>query len=243
MSGHKIFIQNADLQKTEISVGKLKKFDNSSLIYKNSFIKNINRYGHLFSTNDRHKYYFEQISLMSNTGSLLKKKCNSRTFFNDENLKVYHDSFEEEMMYIDLRTFVLDDILVKVDRASMANSLEVRNPYLDHRLIEYAARVPVSRKIRDNKTKWLTRQILYRYLPKGLMDRPKSGFMIPISSWLKNEFRDMAYDLLNEDKLNSQGIFDANKVNLLLDLHNSGGKVHGHLIWNLIAFQDWLDNE
>ena len=125
----------------------------------------------------------------------------------------------------------------------MANSLEVRNPYLDHRLIEYAARVPVSRKIRDNKTKWLTRQILYRYLPKELMDRPKSGFMIPISSWLKNEFRDMAYDLLNEDKLNSQGIFDANKVNLLLDLHNSGGKVHGHLIWNLIAFQDWLDNE
>tara|TARA_Y100001954_G_scaffold235943_1_gene294993 strand:- start:143 stop:2044 length:1902 start_codon:yes stop_codon:yes gene_type:complete len=217
--------------------------DNSSLIYKNSFIKNINRYGHLFSTNDRHKYYFEQISLMSNTSSLLKKKCNSRTFFNDENLKVYHDSFEEEMMYIDLRTFVLDDILVKVDRASMANSLEVRNPYLDHRLIEYAARVPVSRKIRDNKTKWLTRQILYRYLPKELMDRPKSGFMIPISSWLKNEFRDMAYDLLNEDKLNSQGIFDANKVNLLLDLHNSGGKVHGHLIWNLIAFQDWLDNE
>ena len=216
---------------------------NNSLIYKNALMKNIERYGHLFSTKDRHDYYFEQISLMSNPASLLQKNCNSKTFFNNESLRVNLYSFEEEMMYTDLRTFVLDDILVKVDRASMANSLEVRNPYLDHRLIEYAAQIPVSRKIRDNKTKWLTRQILYKHLPQSLMDRPKSGFMIPISNWLKNDFRDMAYDLLNEDKLNNQGIFDAKKVNLLLDHHNSGGKVHGHLIWNLIAFQDWYDNE
>jgi asparagine synthase (glutamine-hydrolysing) len=216
---------------------------NSSLIYKNTLVKNIERYGHLFSTNDRNNYYFEQISLMSNPESILKNKCNSITFFNNENLKLRHDSFEEEMMYTDLRTFVLDDILVKVDRASMANSLEVRNPYLDHRLIEYAARIPISRKINDNKTKWLTRQILYKHLPQSLMDRPKSGFMIPISSWLKNDLKDMAYDLLNIDKLNNQGIFDGKKVNLLLNLHNSGGKVHGHLIWNLIAFQNWYDNE
>ena len=220
-----------------------KPLKNSSLIYKNDLVKSINRYGHLASAKNRQEYYYEQISLMSSPSGLLKNKCISNSFFNDENLWLAPTSFEEEMMYNDLNTFVLDDILVKVDRASMANSLEVRNPFLDHRIIEYAARIPLSRKIRDNQTKWFTRQILYKYLPKELMDRPKSGFMIPISTWLKNDLKEIAYDLLNVDKLNRQGIFDAKKVNLLLDLHNSGGNVHGHLIWNLVAFQAWYDNQ
>ena len=216
---------------------------NSSLVHKNTFLKGIQRYSHLLSTKDRQEYYFEQISLISNPTGILKNNCNSKNFFNNDNLKANLDSFEEEMMYTDLRTFVLDDILVKVDRASMANSLEVRNPFLDHRLIEYAAKIPISRKICNNKTKWLTREILYKHLPQSLMDRPKSGFTIPVSSWLKNEFKDMSYDLLDENKMNKQGVFDSKKVNSLLNLFNSGGNVNANLIWNLIAFQDWLEKE
>ena len=213
------------------------------IIYKNSFIKDISRYSQLLSTKNRHEYYFEQISKLSNPGSLLIKDSKAKTFFNNDDLMVNLQSFEEEMMYIDLRTFVLDDILVKIDRASMANSLEVRNPFLDHRLIEYAARIPLSRKICNNKTKWLTREILYKHLPKSLMDRPKSGFMIPISNWLKNDFKVMSYDLLNIDRLKNQGVFNPENISSLLELHNSGGKVHGQLIWHLIAFQAWYDNE
>ena len=123
------------------------------------------------------------------------------------------------MMYLDLRTFVLDDILVKIDRASMANSLEVRNPFLDHRLIEYAAGLPLDYKIKNGQAKWILREILYQYVPKSIMERPKAGFMVPISDWLKNEYKDWAGDLLNERSLKKQGIFDVDKVRSLYKLH------------------------
>jgi len=217
--------------------------DKTNLPFSSSIGKKITRLSKILKAKDRYQFYLESISEINNPSSLLINKKASKSFFSDPNVLVNLDSFKEEMMYLDLRTFVLDDILVKIDRASMANSLEVRNPFLDHRLIEYAAGLPLDYKIKDGQSKWILRQILYQYVPKSIMERPKAGFMVPISDWLKNEYRDWAGDLLNESSLRKQGIFDVDKVRSLYKLHNNGGNVSGALMWHLISFQSWYNNQ
>ena len=116
------------------------------------------------------------------------------------------------MMYQDAVGYLPDDILVKVDRASMAVSLESRAPYLDHRVVEFAARLPLTFKIRGGESKWLSRQLLYRYVPAPLVDRPKKGFGAPIAEWLRGGFRDWAESLLSEERIRSGGFFRAATV-------------------------------
>jgi asparagine synthase (glutamine-hydrolysing) len=138
-----------------------------------------------------------------------------------------------------------DDILVKVDRATMAVSLESRVPLLDHRIVEFAWRVPMSLKLREGKTKWLLRQVLYRYVPQELIERPKSGFAIPVAAWLRGPLRDWAESLLDEKRLREEGYFKPSIVRTkwqeVLTDTQIGWRHAADQVWTVLMFQAWLE--
>lgn len=153
------------------------------------------------------------------------------------------DCFEHWMMAMDTQTYMTDDILVKVDRAAMANSLETRVPMLDHRVVELAWRMPLSLKIRDGKGKWLLREVLYRHVPRELIERPKKGFSIPLASWLRGSLREWAESLLDSQRLHREGYFEAAPIRRKWQEHLSGKRDHSRLLWSVLMFQAWLDEQ
>jgi asparagine synthase (glutamine-hydrolysing) len=147
------------------------------------------------------------------------------------------------MMYYDAVTYLPDDILCKVDRASMAVSLETRVPFLDHRVAEFAARVPLAMKVEGGRGKAILRKLLYGMVPKRLVDRPKAGFGIPVGEWIKGPLRDWAEDLLDPSEMRSEGLLDPMVVQQRWRDHLSGRRDSTPALWAMLMFQAWLKQQ
>ncbi len=197
----------------------------------------------VLSHRDGESFYRQLVSHMKNPEQVVLGAREPDTLFTlGEGVPSLPD-LRERMMYLDMVTYLPDDILVKVDRAAMAVSLETRIPLLDHRVVEFAWRVPLKYKFRNGQGKWLLRQVLYRHVPRKLMERPKMGFGVPIEHWLRGALRDWAEALLDEKALREQGFLDPRPIRRLWEEHVSGRRRWHYLLWDVLMFQAWLDAE
>jgi asparagine synthase (glutamine-hydrolysing) len=146
----------------------------------------------------------------------------------------------DRVFYADARTYMVDDVLTKVDRMSMAVSLEAREPMLDHKLLEFAARVPPSLKLKDGRSKYLLRRLLERRVPRSITERGKSGFAAPIGDWLRGPLSALASDLLLDGRLKARGIFEAREVERLWNDHRAQRADHPHRLWQLLMLELWF---
>jgi asparagine synthase (glutamine-hydrolysing) len=185
--------------------------------------------------------YRDMISYWKEPAGLVLGATEPRTLLTDPDFRVALDDFGHRMMYLDTESYLTDDILVKVDRAAMGVSLETRVPLLDHRVVEFAWRLPLSLKMRGGQGKWLLREVLYRYVPQSLMDRPKMGFGVPTDHWLRGPLKDWAEALLDEERLRREGFFDPAPIREKWAEHQSGRRNWSYHLWIVLMFQAWLE--
>jgi asparagine synthase (glutamine-hydrolysing) len=188
-----------------------------------------------------HAFFLNLASQWKDPGSIVIGAHEPMTLLTDPAAWPHTGSLAQWMMAMDAQTYLPDDILVKVDRAAMANSLETRVPMLDHRVVELAWRIPLHQKIRDGEGKWLLRQVLYRHVPRELIERPKMGFGIPLDSWLRGPLRDWAEALLDESRLRREGYFHPAPIRQKWKEHLSGRHNWQHRLWTVLMFQAWLE--
>lgn len=166
-----------------------------------------------------------------------------RTFVTSNALNSRDLSITENMMALDMLTYMTDDVLTKVDRAAMAVSLETRVPMLDHSVVEFAWQLPIEIKLKDGITKWPLREVLYKYVPKSLIERPKMGFGIPLDVWLRGPLKDWASELLCPFRLRKEGYFNEPLVTKVWHEHLTGKFTHTQQLWGILMFQSWLESE
>jgi len=197
----------------------------------------------LLGAKDPDAMYQGMVSLWQQPTEAVVGAVEPQTTLTDRSSWANLPEFTMRMMYLDLVTYLPDDILTKVDRASMAVSLEARVPLLDHRLVEFAWTVPLSMKIKmEGEGKWLLRQVLNRYVPRELIDRPKMGFGVPLDSWLRGPLREWAESLLDAGRLEREGYFHSGPIRQRWTEHLSGKRNWQYSLWNVLMFQAWLES-
>ena len=202
----------------------------------------VQRFSHALSQPTPERMYGSLISKWPSPELLLGGITDLDTVFNADGGNPRLGSFVEKMMYLDGVMYLPDDILVKVDRASMAVSLESRCPLLDYRIAEFAWRVPLTMKVRRPGGKWLLRQLTYRYVPAPLLERPKAGFAIPVGQWLRGELRPWADSLLAPDRLRREGLFRPEPIRQVWAEHLSGVRDWTVRLWIILMFEAWLED-
>ena len=185
--------------------------------------------------------YFSLISSWSQPCSLVLGGREPETVLSRRSAWLDGQASEQRMMLFDALTYLPDDILCKVDRAAMGVSLETRVPFLDHRVVELALRLPLRMKIHDGQGKRILRQILYKHVPRSLLERPKQGFGIPLAAWLRGPLRGWAESLLDETRLRREGYFYPAPVRLRWQEHLSGRRNWEYSLWSVLMFQAWLE--
>ena len=192
-------------------------------------------------TYDADDFYKRLISIWNHPEEIAAQGSEASTLLSDS---VLHESLPgllERMQYWDTMMYMPDDILTKVDRASMAVSLEVRVPIIDHRVVEFAWRLPRHFKVRDGVSKWILREVLYRRVPRELIERPKMGFAVPIDQWFRGPLKQWAGDLLSRDAINRYGLMKAAPIERIWTEHLSGNRNWAALLWNVIMLQSWCE--
>ena len=199
--------------------------------------------GQLINVKNNDSIYYNLVSKILNPERLVLGATEQTSWLTDSGFENTVQDAKAHMMFLDSMTYLPDDIMVKVDRAAMANSLETRVPFLDHRVVELAASMPMGLKLNQGKTKWILRQILYKYVPKKLIERPKAGFAIPVGNWIREDLRNWAESLLNEDRIKNEGFFDAKYIQNIWQEHLSGKRNWTEILWSILMFQEWLQQE
>jgi asparagine synthase (glutamine-hydrolysing) len=195
----------------------------------------------VLASKDIDDLYLGLVSSWANPASIVLGTNDTPTLLNGNESKLTLLTGVQRMMMMDTMTYLPDDVLVKVDRAAMSVSLETRAPLLDHRVFEFAWRLPQSLKIKNGIGKWALRQVLYRYVPQALIERPKMGFGVPIDVWLRGPLREWAEELLSESRLRREGFLDPIPIRRMLADHLSGRRNFQNQLWNVLMFQTWLD--
>jgi len=183
--------------------------------------------------------YRRLVSQWANPEVLLSDCVEPATVLTDKKQWAEVGDFTQLMMFLDTVTYLSDDILTKVDRAAMSVSLETRVPFLDHRIVEFAWRLPLSMKIRNGQGKWLLRQVLNKYIPESMINRPKMGFGVPIDSWLRKPLQAWAEELLDEKRLREEGFFNPALIRKMWGEHLSGRYNWQYQLWPVLMFQAW----
>ncbi|MCF2155402.1 asparagine synthase (glutamine-hydrolyzing) [Photobacterium carnosum] len=187
--------------------------------------------------------YLGLISQFQNPSSWLLAGDEIENIMSSNLLKIPSISNTEVSMALDMMMYLPDDVLTKVDRAAMSQSLETRVPMLDHRIVEFAWSLPLDYKLRDGQSKWILKKVLERYIPQNLIDRPKMGFSVPIDSWLRGPLYDWVESLINEERLYKEGYFKVEMVRQLWKEHLSCKFNHQYQLWTILMFQQWLNTE
>lgn len=195
----------------------------------------------VLSLNRAEDFYAKLTNVCQNPEAFLLEDTELPSFINRPQDWPDFQPFQQVMMAVDFKTYMADDILVKVDRAAMANSLETRAPFLDHRVISEAWSMPFDFKARDGVGKWPLRQILYKYVPQELIDRPKMGFGIPIGEWMRGPLREWAEAQINPERLRREQIFNPEAIAEIWAEHLSGERNWQHVLWNVFMFQSWQE--